>query len=200
MLAEVARSLLERRSVGDELDRIAAGAANALGASEARIELGDPSAQNGDDAGATPLIAGARRVGTIALRRSRWRYPRAGSPLLPALASLLAVAIDQERLALEVLEAEALRRSDGLKTALLRAVSHDLRSPLGTILTSASALSRRDLTLTDTDRDELLAGILSEAQRLDRLVSNLLDLRACRQDGLRPSQRFGRWIASWYRR
>jgi two-component system sensor histidine kinase KdpD len=66
--------------------------------------------------------------------------------------------------------------SDALKTALLRAVSHDLRSPLGTILTSASALSRRDLTLTDTDRDELLAGILSEAQRLDRLVSNLLDL------------------------
>ena len=55
-------------------------------------------------------------------------------------------------------------------------MSHDLRSPLGTILTSASALSRRDLTLTDTDRDELLAGILSEAQRLDRLVSNLLDL------------------------
>ena len=176
LLAEIARSLLERRSVSDELDRIAAGAAHALGASEARIELGDPSGHNGDDAGSTPLIAGARRVGTIALRRSRWRHPRAGSPLLPALASLLAVAIDQERLALEVLEAEALRRSDGLKTALLRAVSHDLRSPLGTILTSASALSRRDLTLTDTDRDELLAGILSEAQRLDRLVSNLLDL------------------------
>ena len=176
LLAEIARSLLERRSVSDELDRIASGAANALGASEARIELGDPSAELRLDAGATPLVAGARRVGTIALRRSRWRNARAGSPLLPALASLLAVAIDQERLAREALEAEALRRSDALKTALLRAVSHDLRSPLGTILTSASALSRRDLTLTDTDRDELLAGILSEAQRLDRLVSNLLDL------------------------
>ena len=92
------------------------------------------------------------------LRRPRWPYRRAGSPLLPALASLLGVAIDQERLAREVLEAEALRRSDALKTALLRAVSHDLRSPLMTILTSASALSRSDLTLAAADRDELLAG------------------------------------------
>ena len=76
LLAEIARSLLERRSVSDELDRIAAGAASALGASEARIELGDASAELRDDAGATPLIAGARRVGTIALHRSRWRVPR----------------------------------------------------------------------------------------------------------------------------
>ena len=45
-----------------------------------------------------------------------------------------------------------------------------------TILTSASALARHDLALADVDRDELLAGILSEAQRLDRLVSNLLEL------------------------
>jgi two-component system, OmpR family, sensor histidine kinase KdpD len=176
LLAEIARSLLERGSVSDELDRIAAGAAEALGASSARIELGEPSLRMLDEEGATPLMAGARRVGTIELRRSRRPYRHTVSPLLPALASLLAVAIDQERLAREVLEAEALRRSDALKTALLRAVSHDLRSPLMTILTSASALSRPDLTLADSDREELLAGILSESQRLDRLVSNLLDL------------------------
>ena len=176
LLAEIARSLLERRSVSGELERIAAGAAGALGAGEARIELGEPSADVREDAGATPLMAGARRVGTIALRRPRRLSRRASSPLLPALASLLAVAIDQERLAQEVLEAEALRRSDALKTALLRTVSHDLRSPLMTILTSASALSRPELALAADDRDELLAGILSEAQRLDRLVSNLLDL------------------------
>jgi two-component system sensor histidine kinase KdpD len=176
LLAEIARSLLERGSVSGELDRIAAGAARALGAAEAHIELGDPSLELRADTDATPLLAGARRVGTISLRRSRRPYARSGSPLLPALASLLAVAIDQERLGREVLEAEALRRSDALKTALLRAVSHDLRSPLMTILTSASALSRPDLTLAAADRDELLSGILSEAQRLDRLVSNLLDL------------------------
>jgi two-component system, OmpR family, sensor histidine kinase KdpD len=187
LLAEIARSLLERGSVSGELDQIAAGAARALGAGDARIELGEPSAELRNDAGATPLIAGTRRVGTIALRGPRWPYGRAESPLLPALASLLAVAIDQERLAREALEAEALRRSDALKTALLRSVSHDLRSPLMTILTSASALSRPDLSLAEADRDDLMAGILSEAQRLDRLVSNLLELSRLQAGAATPA-------------
>ena len=170
-----------------ELDQIAAGAARALGAGDARIELGEPSAELRADADATPLIAGNRRVGTIALRAPRWPYRGPDSPLLPALASLLAVAIDQERLAREALEAEALRRSDALKTALLRTVSHDLRSPLMTILTSASALSRPELSLGEADRAELLAGILSEAQRLDRLVSNLLDLSRLQAGAATPA-------------
>jgi two-component system, OmpR family, sensor histidine kinase KdpD len=63
-----------------------------------------------------------------------------------------------------------------MKTAVLRAVSHDLRSPLMAILTSAGALSLRDLSLDRDDRRELVDTILSEAERLDRLVSNLLDL------------------------
>ena len=176
LLAEIAKSLLERGSVSGELDQIAAGAARALGAGDARIELGEPSPELRADPDATPLIAGNRRVGTIALHAPRWPYRGTDSPLLPAMASLLAVAIDQERLAREALEAEALRRSDALKTALLRTVSHDLRSPLMTILTSASALSRPDLSLGEADRADLLDGILSEARRLDRLVSNLLDL------------------------
>ena len=187
LLAEVARSLLERGSVSGELDQIAAGAARALGAGDARIELGEPSAELRADAGATPLIAGNRRVGTIALRAPHWPHRGQDSPLLPALASLLAVAIDQERLAREALEAEALRRSDALKTALLRTVSHDLRSPLMTILTSASALSRPELSLEAADRAELLAGILSEAQRLDRLVSNLLDLSRLQAGAATPA-------------
>jgi two-component system sensor histidine kinase KdpD len=187
LLAEIARSLLERGSVSGELDQIAAGAARALGAGEARIELGEPSPDLLADADATPLVAGNRRVGTITLRAPRWPYRGSDSPLLPALASLLAVAIDQERLAREALEAEALRRSDALKTALLRAVSHDLRSPLMTILTSASALSQPDLSLGEADRADLLGGILSEAQRLDRLVSNLLDLSRLQAGAATPA-------------
>ena len=96
--------------------------------------------------------------------------------LLPALASLLGVAIDRDRLAREALEAEALRRSDAVKTAVLRAVSHDLRRPLMAILTSASALAREDLHLGRDDRTELATTIFDEAGRLDRLVGNLLDL------------------------
>jgi len=78
------------------------------------------------------------------------------------------------------LEAEALRRSDTLKTALLHAVSHDLRSPLTAIVAAASGLSNPQVTLDDTDRHELVETIRSEAERLDRLVGNLLDLSRLR--------------------
>jgi two-component system sensor histidine kinase KdpD len=73
-------------------------------------------------------------------------------------------------------EAEALKRSDAMKTAVLRAVSHDLRSPLMAILTAAGALSHGELSLDLEDRRELTETILGEAERLARIVRNLLDL------------------------
>jgi two-component system sensor histidine kinase KdpD len=78
------------------------------------------------------------------------------------------------------LEAEALRRSDALKTVLLHAVSHDLRSPLTAIVAAASSLSNPQVSLDEADRDELVATIRVEADRLDRLVGNLLDLSRLR--------------------
>jgi two-component system, OmpR family, sensor histidine kinase KdpD len=78
------------------------------------------------------------------------------------------------------LEAEALRRSDLLKTALLHAVSHDLRSPLTAIVAAASGLSNPQVTLDEVDRHELVETIRIEAERLDRLVGNLLDLSRLR--------------------
>jgi K+-sensing histidine kinase KdpD len=104
--------------------------------------------------------------------RSRRRAEEAEAAFL----SLRELTEERERLAEEALEAEALRRSDALKTALLRAVSHDLRSPLMAILTSAGALAHDELSLDPDDRRELAETILGEAGRLDRLVSNLLDL------------------------
>ena len=79
-------------------------------------------------------------------------------------------------LAEEVLEAEALRRSDAIKTAVLHAVSHDLRSPLTAIVAAAAGLANPELHLEDADRVELVTTIRSEADRLDRIVGNLLDL------------------------
>ena len=75
-----------------------------------------------------------------------------------------------------------------MKTALLRSVSHDLRSPLMAILTSASALARSDLSLAVDDRTELLTTILSEADRLDRLVGNLLDLSRLEAGAAQPNR------------
>lgn len=175
LLAGIATSLLEQGRVSGELERIAAGAAEALQVEVARIELG-PVPTAAGSAESHPLSVAERRVGTIFLERPRRGSFRARRRLLPALASLLGVAIDREQLAGDALEAETLRRSDAMKTALLRAVSHDLRSPLMAILTSAGALSHGDLSLGQEDRRELTDTILSEAGRLDRLVSNLLDL------------------------
>jgi two-component system sensor histidine kinase KdpD len=166
--------LLERGEVSAELEWIAAEVAAALGVDWARISLGGGGGVAGGEE--YPLTAGGRRVGTIVLARSRRWSAAARRRLLPPLASLLGVALDRERLAREAVEAETLRRSDAMKTAILRAVSHDLRTPLMAILTSASALNRSDFTLAESDQRELLQTVLDEARRLDRLVANLLDL------------------------
>jgi two-component system, OmpR family, sensor histidine kinase KdpD len=185
LLAEIATSLLERGEVSGELERIASETARALGVESARIEVGAerPSAR---DAQSYPLEAGGKRVGTIYLERPRRWTAAARRRLLPALASLLGVAIDRERLAQEAVEAEALRQSDAMKTALLRAVSHDLRSPLMAIQTAASSLAHEGLVLDDGDRAELLATVLDEAIRLDRLVSNLLDVSRLQAGAAEP--------------
>jgi two-component system sensor histidine kinase KdpD len=185
LLAEIATSLLKRGQVRGELERIAAEAARALQVEHAHIELDERNVPAGDGE-RFPLAVEDRRVGTIYLERPRQGSAAARRRLLPALASLLGVAIDRERLAGEALEAEALRRSDTMKTAVLRAVSHDLRSPLMAILTAASALTRKDLDLGSEDRGELAATILAEAARLDRLVSNLLDLSRLQADAAQP--------------
>src|SRR5581483_8911795 len=69
-----------------------------------------------------------------------------------------------------------LRESDRVKTAVLRAVGHDLRSPLTAIRTAAEVLESPRLELTSDDRAELVETIRVEARRLERLVANLLDL------------------------
>jgi two-component system, OmpR family, sensor histidine kinase KdpD len=186
LLAEIATSLLKRSEVSGELERIAGEAARALQVERARIELGEAPAPASEAEERFPLAVEGRRVGTIYLERPRQRNAAARRRLLPALASLLGVAVDRERLAGEALEAETLRRSDAMKTAVLRAVSHDLRTPLMAILTSASALAREDLELGREDRRELATTILGEAGRLDRLVANLLDLSRLQAGAAQP--------------
>ena len=167
LIAQIATSLLEHRSVTDELDRIAEETARVLEVEQARIEV---------DRQPPVIVPLGRRRGSEGARRR----------LLPALSSLLGVAIEREQLARDALEAETLRRSDAVKTAVLRAVSHDLRSPLMAILTSAEALVRRDFALSKQDRRELEEAILHEARRLDRLVSNLLDLSRLQAGAAEP--------------
>ena len=84
-------------------------------------------------------------------------------------------------------EAAVARRSDELKTALLRAVTHNLRTPLASIKASVSGLRQPEAAFPEEDRAELLAEIEEETDRLDRLVTNLLDASRLEAGGLKLS-------------
>jgi two-component system, OmpR family, sensor histidine kinase KdpD len=102
----------------------------------------------------------------------------------PALEALLAAALERERLTREVVETSALRRSDEIKTAVLRSVSHDLRSPLTAIVAAGEALASP--ALEDADRAELTDAITHESARLTRLVDQLLDLSRLQAGAAEP--------------
>ena len=175
LLADLSIALLRGEKVTAELQRIAAAAARVLGLERTRLELGPPA---GAVPGESPLElrAGDRAVGTLYIQTGVQSDPAIRERFLPALASLLAVAVDRQRLEREALAAESLRLSDSVKTAILRAVSHDLRSPLTAVRVAAESLASPSVQLSEEDRRHQLETVRTESQRLDRLVANLLDL------------------------
>jgi two-component system, OmpR family, sensor histidine kinase KdpD len=183
-LAEAALDLLRGRSLDDELDRLAALTAGVLGVETVRLVLGEWPPEHGERA--LPVEAGMRCVATLFVEEDTTVDDAVRRRFLPSLAALLAVDVERNRLQGEALEAEALRRSDALKTALLRAVSHDLRSPLTAILASADALASPGLTLEPEDRLGLAHTIRAEATRLDRVVEQLLDLSRLEAGAVEP--------------
>lgn len=112
-------------------------------------------------------VAGLARAGAVEAEHRREEADR-------ALAELAARTRERDRMQAEAVEAEALRRSDELKTSLLRSISHDLRTPLTSIIASGSALA--STTLTAEERTELSEAIVGDGKRLSRLVENLLDM------------------------
>ncbi len=175
LIADIAAELLRGTRVEDELERIGVRTAELLDVSSARIVLGDRSSAGPHEA-PLPLAVDGRAVGTVCIPESEEPALSVQRRLLPALASLLAVARERERLSRDALETEALRRSDTIKTAVIQAVSHDLRTPIATIEQALDGLESGVLALTDEDRRNLLETIRVEHTRLKRLVENLLDL------------------------
>jgi two-component system sensor histidine kinase KdpD len=96
--------------------------------------------------------------------------------VLAAFAAQAAVVLDRQRLRKEADQAKELAEGNRIRTALLAAVSHDLRTPLAGIKASVSSLRSEDVDWSQEDRAELLAGIEEGADRLDHLVGNLLDM------------------------
>jgi two-component system sensor histidine kinase KdpD len=125
-----------------------------------------------------PLKTGRATVGVVGLQRPQ------GQPqlepderrLLEAILDQAAVAIERAELDRKVAEARLLAETEKLRTALLSSISHDLRTPLASILGSASSLAESGSSFDEAGRRELLLTIQEEAERLNRFVGNLLDM------------------------
>ncbi|MCQ4207647.1 sensor histidine kinase [Streptomyces longispororuber] len=114
--------------------------------------------------------------GHMALALSGRVLPAEDRRVLAAFAAQAAVVLDRQRLQDAADQARTLAEGNRIRTALLAAVSHDLRTPLAGIKASVSSLRSEDVEWSDEDQAELLAGIEEGADRLDHLVGNLLDM------------------------
>jgi two-component system, OmpR family, sensor histidine kinase KdpD len=109
--------------------------------------------------------------------------------VLNAFAAQLAAAIDRRRISAQAARATALVEANELRSALLQAVSHDLRTPLAGIKASASSLRQLDVVWSDVDRSEFLRTIEDETDRLTALVGNLLDMSRIQAGAVAPRTR-----------
>jgi two-component system sensor histidine kinase KdpD len=121
-------------------------------------------------------------------RQDAPRFRREDDRLLSAIANQLGMAVERMELREEATRADILRRTDEVKSALLKAVSHDLRTPLSSIIASAGSLLQEDISWTEEERREFARAIEEEARRLNRLVGNLLDLSRIEAGTLRPDK------------
>jgi len=126
-----------------------------------------------------PLAGSHRHVGVLGLalrRRGVGLLSVAEGELLEACAAQLASAIERMQLAAAARQAELEAETEKTRSSLLAAVSHDLRTPLASILAAASTLSKRDPQVGAGTSGELLSTIVDEAERLNHLVTNLLSM------------------------
>jgi two-component system sensor histidine kinase KdpD len=106
--------------------------------------------------------------------------------LVDAAAGQAAAALDRDRLRTQAAQAEVLAAGNRMRTALLAAVSHDLRTPLALIKASISSLRQTDVTWSPDDQAMLLANVEDATDRLDALIANLLDMSRLQMGSLQP--------------
>jgi two-component system sensor histidine kinase KdpD len=116
-----------------------------------------------------PLVVGGRPTGALVARGTE-----ASRPALESASRLVALAVERERFIEENAHIQALRESDALKTSLLRAISHDLTTPLTAITIQIETLKRK--AAPDAELREAVSGIADETSRLRRRIDNLLSM------------------------
>jgi two-component system sensor histidine kinase KdpD len=187
--AELARLLLAASRPEEALPAAGARLAAALGARFALIELGATVEDGGHSR--FSLHGAGGQIGTLLLPADlpEAERRRVSERIVPLLESILASSKHRADLQAEVVETAALRRSDEIKTAVLRSVSHDLRTPVTAILTAATAL---DPQRSGAERLTEARDLVTEAaMRLSRLIDKLLDLSLLQAGSARPG-------AEWY--
>ena len=135
-------------------------------------------ANSGDQACASPDQAQVRVAveADLALALRGRTLPAADRRVLEAFAGQIALALRQRRLAAEAEQARPLAEADRMRTALLAAVSHDLRTPLAAAKAAVKSLGAQDVVWDEDEREELRQTAEESLARLDRLVANLLDM------------------------
>jgi two-component system sensor histidine kinase KdpD len=138
-----------------------------------------------------PLRIGERSLGVLRLDGpiGDTAFREHPEDLLEAFAREAALAVQRVELAYEAAHAEALRQADELKTALMASISHDLKTPLAGIKAAVSSLLDRSVSWTQEDVQSFLETIDSQADRLDRVISDILDLNRIEAGAIAPVRR-----------
>jgi two-component system sensor histidine kinase KdpD len=123
-----------------------------------------------------PLMTPRGAVGVIGLRPGPQGLAAEDERVVEALIDQTTVAIERTLLVGDAARAEAAAESERLRSALLSSISHDLRTPLATILGAVTSLRSLGSKMAAASRDELLAAIEEETRRMSRFVTNLLDM------------------------
>ncbi len=135
-----------------------------------------------------PIQVARGILGEIRLWRAAPALSSSEKRLLQTFASQGALALERARLAQAESRAKVLEESDRLKTAILSSVSHELRTPLSTIKAAASSLRSNEVSWDSAARPELIAAIDDEADHLNMLVGNLLDMSRIESGALKPKR------------
>ena len=181
LVAEIASAILAGENIGAQLETIGNRVALATTAARARIVLESVPAPRTDEI-TVPLHARAGNAWLYLTRDVSWDR-EAIERVAMSIGRLIDVAVERERVSDRAAESEAARRAEVAKTAILHAISHDLRSPLTAITTAGSALG---IGVSEAERAELVEVIETESARLAKLVDDLLDLSRIESGAVAP--------------
>jgi two-component system, OmpR family, sensor histidine kinase KdpD len=135
-----------------------------------------------------PMRTGRGAIGVIGIESEKvgtWFTPDQRR-LLDALADQGALAIERVQLVEDMDRVQRTAETERLRSALLTSISHDLKTPLASVLGSASTLRELHDKLTDSEKAELLSTVIEESERLNRFIANLLDMTRLESGAVTP--------------